>query len=64
MNCNFYDVERAMLTKNLDDFTSINLLDQDNKFVTLMSNNDYEVSKLLMDFVHLAMFKRKNKLGI
>jgi len=38
---------------------NINYMNNDDKFVYMMSGNDYDTSKSIIDYVNIAMGKRK-----
>ncbi len=63
LSCDFYCNERSTLIKAVQEFTPIAGFDDEMKFNYLMSCSDYELSKVVMDFVHIAMSKRKDHLS-
>ncbi len=64
LHCQSYSSERQELFKNLESFCCINDLDDNNKFIYLMTCDDYEISKMVVNFVNTAITLRKHKLSV
>ena len=65
MHCSFYNSEREELFRYISEFTSFSSLDENAKFVYLISynNGDMEICRLVMNYVQVCTEKRKAIFG-